>query len=81
LQTVESVAMALHSFLASLELLIFNSLYSILEVKYYFDVAGTPWYKIFIMLFNNELNIGAHFALLCVLVHLNNFPYVARKVR
>jgi len=39
LQTVESVAMALHSFLASLELHIFNSLCSILEVKYYQGVA------------------------------------------
>ena len=42
LHTVESVAMVLHSSLASLELLIFNSLYSILEVKYYYDVAGAP---------------------------------------
>ena len=42
LQTVEYVAMVLHSFLASLELFIFNSLYSILDVKHYFDVAGAP---------------------------------------
>jgi hypothetical protein len=41
LQTVESVAMALHSFLASLELFIFNDLQSIFEVKHYYDVAAT----------------------------------------
>ena len=40
LHGVESVAMVLRSFLASLELLIFNSLYSILEVKHYYDVAA-----------------------------------------
>jgi len=28
-----------------------------------------PWYKIFILLFNNELNIGAHFAALRMLMH------------
>jgi len=29
----------------------------------------SPWYKRFILLFNNELNIGAHFAALRMLMH------------
>jgi len=34
--------MVLHSVLASLELIIFNNLYGILEVRYYYAVAGVP---------------------------------------
>lgn len=48
-------------------------LYSIAYIAYWnlsiiMMLQVPPWYKAFILLFNNELNVGAHFAALCMLM-------------
>ena len=51
-----------------------NFLYSIAYIAYWklsiiLMLQVPPWYERFISLFNNELNIGAHVAASCMLMH------------